>query len=201
MTVHTLTETDDWYSALERIVEAAGPGDKIRVAYSSVLEVAVQWLREAGKHEMGICVEVTSEPDELPMASDVRDVRLTGDPIVVTSTKPTDNQSNTSGDVHDQDNRRLVHIKPEMKTQAPAYDFLEITEYIEAKYGINTRKYKPEDGERRDFWHSVIEVCDPKRGSYLTMSGDWYFGEEWEREVLGLYLAEFGPRVRCWVDW
>lgn len=93
--------------------------------------------------------------------------------------------------------------KPQPKQHRPAYDYGEIADFIEKKYAIKLRGYKnEEDGEYRDFWHFLVDRCQIHRGCYITVSEETGDGaEEWQKELLSLFLTEFGSSIYIWVDW
>lgn len=93
--------------------------------------------------------------------------------------------------------------KPTMHQQPSAYSYSEISRYIEDKHSVNLRRYKGsnEDPDWRNFWHSLLGALDITRGCYRSISSEIYFKHEWEREILQMFIDEFGDHIRCWFDW
>jgi hypothetical protein len=98
--------------------------------------------------------------------------------------------------------------KPVKKSHGEVcYDYNEMIDYIEHKYGIETRGYKQEvDGVYRDFWHWVLDHNNIHNGCYASFPEDWdddYY-PEWTREIMRLIVAEFypdGEELDFWVSW
>ena len=84
----------------------------------------------------------------------------------------------------------------------PAYHYNELVEYVEKKYGIKTRGFRRElDGKYRDFWHFLMDRYGLGLGRYMTLSDETGDGaEEWQQEILALFLIEFGNPIYVWVD-
>lgn len=94
--------------------------------------------------------------------------------------------------------------RPERKSFKPVYHWCDIVSYVEFKHGITLRAYKLEvDGVRRDFWHFIMEMCNPSRGSFFRLPEDMGGTEPWQQEIMDLILAEFPELVTesIWVDW
>jgi hypothetical protein len=87
--------------------------------------------------------------------------------------------------------------KPEKKHHHPkCYDYNEMVDYIEQKYGIQTRGYKSElDDEYRDFWHWIVDDGDIHNGCYFHLPEDWRDERYpwWVREIMELIVKEFFP--------
>ena len=99
--------------------------------------------------------------------------------------------------------------KPEKKQQPACYDYHEMIEYIEDKYGIETRSYKKADGkieDFRDFWHWVLQSGSIHNGCYAHFQEDWDHEDtpDWVREIMRFIVDEFYPNgedLVFWVDW
>lgn len=65
------------------------------------------------------------------------------------------------------------------------------------------RGYKiEEDGVYRDFWQFLVSKFQIHRSCYFTLSSETGDGaEDWQRILLGFFLAEFGPVIYIWTDW
>ena len=99
--------------------------------------------------------------------------------------------------------------KPEPTTQKPAYDWTEITHYIEEKYNIDIRNYATwRPGNKnpyQDFWHWFCDRYNFANESYVQV----YFEEDlreanmedWQKEIAKLYIKEFGNEFRAWIEW
>lgn len=85
------------------------------------------------------------------------------------------------------------------------YDYVECSKYLQAKYGFNEHDRLGKFGQGRsleesesipyqNFWHWVVEQDDTiHNDAYFTMCEWWGEGaEDWQRVILGYYLAEFG---------
>lgn len=89
-----------------------------------------------------------------------------------------------------------------MKSQPAAYDWNEIKNYIENKHNVDLHDYRrDENGERRDFWHFLLESLDIKRGCYVHISSEITVYEQWQKDYLDLFINEFGDHIRVWVTW
>jgi hypothetical protein len=121
--------------------------------------------------------------------------------------------------------------KPEMKQSEPYWDYHEVIHYIEKKYGINTRGYKPEVSlphykDYLDFWHYVLKDNEVHNGCYIYLNmlggyddeewvegqaeddghwdGDSSYRPRWVREIQKMIYDEFKPEngeMKCWVAW
>lgn len=109
----------------------------------------------------------------------------------------------------------------------PALFWNEVCEYIEQKYNVKLRRYKPEvgpqEGERangftdggaralihRDFWHHIFDVHPTVgNGSYFTLSPDNGLArckrpqDWWVREIYQMLKDEFGGgELLFWLEW
>lgn len=105
--------------------------------------------------------------------------------------------------------------KPIQKTQKPAYDWNECVSYIEEKYNIDIRNYakktfgqgkESDNAPYQDFWHWICEMNDDIRsGCYIEMSlWNWLDDpdtETWIKEIIKMFVDEFGEEPRFWVVW
>lgn len=112
-------------------------------------------------------------------------------------------------------------VKPQIKSR-DYWDYHEVIEYIEAKYGISTRGYIPKCGFTEeqlneihsgtpylDFWHWIVDRHEIHNGSifYLNLLGDYEEGRDendgdwdgddeyrprWVREIQKMIFDEFG---------
>lgn len=116
--------------------------------------------------------------------------------------------------------------KPAEKRSEPHWDYHEVIDYIEDKYQITTRGYKPKSGFPEgetylDFWHWITDVSDVHNGCFIYLNllgdyeegraeddGDWDGDDEyrprWVREIQKMIYDEFKPEggeMKCWVAW
>lgn len=109
-------------------------------------------------------------------------------------------------------------IKPTKKIIVEGFDYHECTKYIEEKYNINTRDYagkfsvekqlpleKIEEIPYQDFWHWIVSNNEIHNGCVFKLyAEDAEDMEDWQQEILKLYLDEFadnGEDIIFWVDW
>jgi hypothetical protein len=53
----------------------------------------------------------------------------------------------------------------------------------------------------RNFWHFIFGKLNPLRGGFITLrKNDNDGAEPWQKEILAIDLAEFGP-VKVHTDW
>lgn len=95
--------------------------------------------------------------------------------------------------------------KPERKIRSAVYNWNDIQDFIEGKYKVKLRGYKPEhDSEYRDFWHWLVDTCDIMRGCFFHLPEDYKGSAKWwQIEIMDMILTEF-PELKTekiWVDW
>jgi hypothetical protein len=96
-------------------------------------------------------------------------------------------------------------VKPERKVFAPAHDWNKVEEYIEKKYKVELRGYKPEvDSQYRDFWHWLLDKTEIHNGTFFYLPED-YEGDAdwWQKEIMEMILKEFPELAteKIWVSW
>jgi len=70
-----------------------------------------------------------------------------------------------------------------------------------AHYQADVAAGKFQDRPYQDWWHWLIDVVDVRRGGTLELDPEMGDGAEpWQKEILGLYLKEFGkgPYLTDW---
>lgn len=95
---------------------------------------------------------------------------------------------------------------PKLHTDAPYYNWDEITKEVEANTGKEVRDWagkwkgaKPgaDNIPYQDFWHKVIEMYDIHNGAVTTMNfqeiAEYYKGEPWIVEICNEYIKVLGP--------
>ena len=93
--------------------------------------------------------------------------------------------------------------KPQSKTMQ-YFDYHECRDFIEEKYKIKVRDYagmftdKTADHTKPylDFWHYLLD-CFPNitNGSFFEIDSEMLEGaEEWQKEILTMFLDEFGTK-------
>lgn len=98
--------------------------------------------------------------------------------------------------------------KPEMKTEE-AYDYNDCIRYIEKKYKINTRDYAGKFTSKKydetvpyqNFWHWVVNNCNPHSDGYFWILDNEEPDEPWQQEILDLINKEFGLPQRFYIYW
>lgn len=99
--------------------------------------------------------------------------------------------------------------KPTIETIS-YYDFNKCTRYIEEKYGINTRDYAGmfKNGEvnceveYQDFWHWIMDNKDIHNECFFELlEHDKWNMNDWQKEILQLYIDEFGEEIEFYVWW
>ena len=119
--------------------------------------------------------------------------------------------------IREMEEEPLDPAKPLKSFKHKLYNYSEVIDYIEKKYGISTRGYKrdvvdPEAQKQyRDFWHWMLETNTPhKDGSVIYVSEDWRpeDGPWWVVEILELIVKEFFPGhnwdedfMSFWCEW
>lgn len=86
-----------------------------------------------------------------------------------------------------------------------AYDWNKVERFIEAKYGVDLRKYKntsPEDDH--DFWWWLVNTACVERHKFFTLPEDGFEKGGWQDEILTLIRTEFpdvAKRAKFFADW
>lgn len=103
--------------------------------------------------------------------------------------------------------------KPTEQTRTEKFfDYHDCVEYLEEKHNCELRNFERSRnngvGEFQDYWHYVIDLVEPDRGSFFHMDNGWFDDagmEEWQRQITEWFLEEFGEgysrEIRFWVDW
>lgn len=104
-------------------------------------------------------------------------------------------------------------MKPKPKIRK-VLDYRECTEFVEKKYNIKTGDYAGRYSEKRsieelnaipyqDFWHWICDACGVSNGGTITLSSEleWAIKEPWQKEILDLYVKEFGDGAEYETNW
>jgi hypothetical protein len=93
------------------------------------------------------------------------------------------------------------------------YLYREVIKYIEDKYEIDTRDYKPLKNrsrmKMRDFWHWMMDVnYNVSNGCPIEIPEEWEEMDlescpQWAREIIALIIKEFPDiiEVGMWASW
>jgi hypothetical protein len=74
-------------------------------------------------------------------------------------------------------------------TKQGYYNYLECVDYINQKYNCDIDKY---GDKNNSFWDEINEWGDLVNGSTLTLYTDLYDDKEWAKEIVKMFMAEFG---------
>lgn len=113
--------------------------------------------------------------------------------------------------------------KPQPHARGPFYEYGEVMQYLEFKYGIYPDNYTPKNGFTEEqlsgladwqekpylnFWHWVCDMNEIHNGGTLYLDLDAVQDDEhwpgWVCEILGYIKEEFQPEggdMRMWVSW
>lgn len=97
--------------------------------------------------------------------------------------------------------------KPTKKEYA-YYPYNECAKYIEHLMGIKDIRdvdgkfYGNEAAEYKDFWHFLLDKKDIHNGCAIQICMEDADGaEDWQREIVELFVKEFGEGAYYWVEW
>lgn len=105
--------------------------------------------------------------------------------------------------------------KPTKKTKS-FYNYAQVRDYLQAKYGYNERKVPlpetdrlsnhPEVDQYGDFWYWLVCTYDISNGCFVTFSRDQLpeIQGTWVKEIYKHYLDEFADDdgiLEMWVWW
>lgn len=116
--------------------------------------------------------------------------------------------------------KKLALKKPVKIAAEPYWNYFQVQHYLEEKYGIELRNYKPKkkpkEGQPKtfDFWSMLVDDYDIHNDTYVDLAiEEWLEVEDdYEhygdgnplvlKEIAQLFLDEFGEdEMHCWVSW